>query len=111
MLVHCYEGKSRSVTILTAYLMCYERMTLKGALDLLRSKKPDVKPNKGFLVQLQEFEVAQHGRTSVQIDATKPGKPAARLCPYCHRRVGVSKQSLIAHVKKAHPEYAQGQEG
>ncbi|XP_006644194.1 dual specificity protein phosphatase 1B-like isoform X2 [Oryza brachyantha] len=56
VLVHCFAGRSRSVTIVVAYLMKKHQMSLESALSLVRSKRPQVAPNEGFLSQLENFE-------------------------------------------------------
>jgi len=67
VLVHCFAGRSRSVTIVVAYLMKKHRMSLESALSLVRSKRPQVAPNEGFISQLENFEksleVEQEHRT------------------------------------------------
>lgn len=56
VLVHCFVGRSRSVTIVVAYLMKKHRMTLRQALEHVKSKRPQAAPNSGFIKQLEEFE-------------------------------------------------------
>ncbi|XP_057872659.1 dual specificity protein phosphatase 1 isoform X1 [Cryptomeria japonica] len=56
VLVHCFAGRSRSVTIIVAYLMRTHRMSLCEALELVKSKRPQAAPNQGFLLQLQHLE-------------------------------------------------------
>ncbi|XP_042381231.1 dual specificity protein phosphatase 1-like [Zingiber officinale] len=56
VLVHCFAGMSRSVTIVLAYLMKKNHITLREALSLVRGKRPRVAPNHGFLTQLENFE-------------------------------------------------------
>lgn len=56
VLVHCFAGRSRSVTVIVAYLMRTHHMSLSEALELVRSKRPQAAPNKGFLLQLQNYE-------------------------------------------------------
>lgn len=56
VLVHCFAGRSRSVTVILAYLMRTHHMSLSEALELVRSKRPQAAPNQGFLLQLQSFE-------------------------------------------------------
>ncbi|CAO2165012.1 unnamed protein product, partial [Urochloa humidicola] len=67
VLVHCFVGRSRSVTIVVAYLMKKHQMSLESALSLVRSKRPQVAPNEGFISQLENFEkslqVEQERRT------------------------------------------------
>jgi hypothetical protein len=43
VLVHCAKGRGRSATVLVAYLMREQDMTLQAAIDLLTSRRPLVK--------------------------------------------------------------------
>jgi protein-tyrosine phosphatase len=43
VLVHCMAGVSRSVTLVTAYLMKYRSMALQDALNYVRSRRPVVR--------------------------------------------------------------------
>jgi len=54
--VHCQEGKSRSVTIVAAYLMSRHKFSLDNALATITSKRRLAQPNKGFLKELRNFE-------------------------------------------------------
>ncbi|XP_062108445.1 dual specificity protein phosphatase 1-like [Humulus lupulus] len=68
VLVHCVVGKSRSATIVVAYLMRQHGMTLSEALKLVRSQRPIAAPNRGFMSQLQEFEkspIAQENENKI----------------------------------------------
>ncbi|CAL9222042.1 unnamed protein product, partial [Arabidopsis halleri] len=56
VLVHCFVGKSRSVTIVVAYLMKKHGMTLAQALQHVKSKRPVASPNAGFIRQLQDLD-------------------------------------------------------
>ncbi|XP_019709354.1 dual specificity protein phosphatase 1 isoform X1 [Elaeis guineensis] len=56
VLVHCFAGRSRSVTVITAYLMKKYHMSLSHALSLLRGKRPQIAPNHGFMTQLKNYE-------------------------------------------------------
>ncbi|XP_031477874.1 dual specificity protein phosphatase 1-like isoform X1 [Nymphaea colorata] len=56
VLVHCFAGRSRSVTIVLAYLMKNRNMSLSEALGHVKSKRPQIAPNEGFILQLQNFE-------------------------------------------------------
>ncbi|KAM7257980.1 hypothetical protein ACFE04_013721 [Oxalis oulophora] len=55
-LVHCFVGRSRSVTIVVAYLMKKHGMSLSQALEHVRTRRPQASPNTGFITQLQAFE-------------------------------------------------------
>lgn len=54
ILVHCKEGVSRSATLVLAYLVRDQEMTLKDAVSLVRSKR-EILPNRGFLQQLIDY--------------------------------------------------------
>jgi protein-tyrosine phosphatase len=54
-LVHCSAGKSRSVTIIAAYLIKYKGMTSKNALKYIKRQRSCVKPNKGFVNGLEKL--------------------------------------------------------
>ncbi|KAL6188717.1 hypothetical protein ACLB2K_040108 [Fragaria x ananassa] len=60
VLVHCFVGKSRSVTIVLAYLMKKHGMSLSEALEHVKSRRPQASPNAGFMSQLQAFERFLH---------------------------------------------------
>ncbi|KAK3240283.1 hypothetical protein CYMTET_49869 [Cymbomonas tetramitiformis] len=64
VLVHCLWGKSRSATIVLAYLMMRCQMPLAIALQRCLRCRPFVKPNQGFLVQLVKKEIAIFGGPS-----------------------------------------------
>lgn len=54
--VHCAMGKSRSVTVVIAYLMKRKNWKLRQALYYVRVKHPQGRPNAGFLQQLATYE-------------------------------------------------------
>ncbi|KAJ1969913.1 dual specificity phosphatase 12 [Dispira parvispora] len=56
VLVHCYQGRSRSPTIVIAYLMRRLKLGWKKAGELVRKKRPIVYPNIGFQEQLFNFQ-------------------------------------------------------
>ncbi|KAE9377768.1 dual specificity protein phosphatase 12 [Stipitochalara longipes BDJ] len=56
VLVHCAMGKSRSVTIILAYLLRqYPHHTVSSALSLVRESRPMAEPNDGFMAQLELY--------------------------------------------------------
>ncbi|KAJ3857924.1 protein-tyrosine phosphatase-like protein [Lentinula lateritia] len=55
VLVHCVMGVSRSATVLSAYLMQSRKLNPSQALELIRTRRPCVQPNYGFLKQLDAF--------------------------------------------------------
>lgn len=66
-LVHCVAGVSRSVSLVLAYLMKYQKMSLKSAFHHVKSVRPQIRPNTGFFKQLIEYEEKIHGSSSVQM--------------------------------------------
>ncbi|KAL3507979.1 hypothetical protein ACH5RR_033361 [Cinchona calisaya] len=64
VLVHCFVGRSRSVTVVVAYLMKKHGMSVSQALEHVKSKRPVASPNSGFMLQLQNFEKTLQGSQS-----------------------------------------------
>ncbi|XP_017282687.1 protein phosphatase Slingshot homolog [Kryptolebias marmoratus] len=55
VLVHCKMGVSRSASTVIAYAMKQQRWTLDVALAYVRDRRSIVKPNEGFMKQLQTY--------------------------------------------------------
>lgn len=55
VLVHCAQGCSRSVAVVTAYLMYRYKLTYDQALHAVRRKVAGARPNEGFVQQIQLF--------------------------------------------------------
>ncbi|XP_032970176.1 dual specificity protein phosphatase 22 isoform X3 [Rhinolophus ferrumequinum] len=55
-LVHCLAGVSRSVTLVTAYVMTVTDFGWEDALHTVRAGRPCANPNLGFQRQLQDFD-------------------------------------------------------
>ncbi|CAF1607988.1 unnamed protein product [Rotaria sp. Silwood1] len=72
-LVHCYVGRSRSASIILAYLMKYKQMSLREAFYYLRSRRPIIGPNFGFIKQLVAYEKSLFGSTTVSFVDTSFG--------------------------------------
>ncbi|KAM5536132.1 hypothetical protein V8D89_010231 [Ganoderma adspersum] len=70
VLVHCQAGMSRSVAIVTAYLMVTQALDAEDALEVVRKARPDVQPNEGFMRQLEIFHQASF-RVSKQDKETR----------------------------------------
>jgi len=56
ILVHCYQGKSRSCAVCCAYMMKYHGLSVDSALDLVRQVRPVASPNSGFMSALHQLE-------------------------------------------------------
>jgi len=62
VLVHCSKGKSRSASLLAAYLMQFHGFTRDPALALIRRNRPITKPSSPFMADLERFERNQRER-------------------------------------------------
>ncbi|KAM5236700.1 dual specificity protein phosphatase 12 [Ctenodactylus gundi] len=56
VLVHCHAGVSRSVAVVTAFVMKTDQLTFEKAYEILQSIKPEAKMNEGFEWQLKLYE-------------------------------------------------------
>lgn len=72
VLVHCAMGRSRSATLVLAYLMIYKNMSVVDAIEQV-SRHRCILPNRGFLKQLRELDIA----LALQRTNTKTSPPAA----------------------------------
>ncbi|KAI9005968.1 protein-tyrosine phosphatase-like protein, partial [Gaertneriomyces semiglobifer] len=54
--VHCKAGRSRSATVVIAYLVVYGGMSLKEAYEKVKQARPGVSPNLGFMLALLRIE-------------------------------------------------------
>ncbi|CAI5718232.1 unnamed protein product [Hyaloperonospora brassicae] len=59
VLVHCFMGRSRSATIILAFLITRHGYTLSDALCALRRTRPQAQPNSGFYRELIALEAKQ----------------------------------------------------
>ncbi|XP_002737637.1 dual specificity protein phosphatase 19-like [Saccoglossus kowalevskii] len=57
VLVHCNAGVSRSASIIIGYLMHTENISLEDCLETLKEIRPGIRPNAGFMSQLQGYEI------------------------------------------------------
>ncbi|XP_062962323.1 dual specificity protein phosphatase 12 [Cynocephalus volans] len=56
VLVHCHAGVSRSVAIVTAFLMKTDQLTFEQAYENVQAIKPEAKMNEGFEWQLKLYQ-------------------------------------------------------
>jgi hypothetical protein len=56
VLVHCFAGRSRSSTVVAAYVMVTEGLSLAETMKLIKDARPCAAPNAGFERQLRGFE-------------------------------------------------------
>jgi protein-tyrosine phosphatase len=55
ILIHCQAGRSRSVTVLAAYMIRTFGITVNNCLQIIKNKRDIIEPNIYFLVQLNEY--------------------------------------------------------
>lgn len=55
VLVHCQKGRSRSVTVVAAYLMRCNGWTATDTLQYVATLRPVIEPNLGFLFRLRDM--------------------------------------------------------
>ena len=55
ILIHCMAGRSRSVTVLAAYIMKITGMNVKNTLKSIKKKRSIIEPNEYFVSQLEEY--------------------------------------------------------
>ena len=65
VLVHCSSGVSRSSTIVIAYLMNKQGMTLRDAYRYVYERRNKILPGKGFFIELMALDHKIHGRNSM----------------------------------------------
>ncbi|KIJ29272.1 hypothetical protein M422DRAFT_784322 [Sphaerobolus stellatus SS14] len=63
--VHCMMGVSRSVTVVVAYLMKSQGISLHDALAYVKSRRPIIRPNYGFMEQLEVWRACNYAPTVV----------------------------------------------
>jgi protein-tyrosine phosphatase len=56
VLVHCRCGVSRSSTLIAAWLISKKNYTATSAVSLIQNSRAQVKPNEGFIKQLEQYE-------------------------------------------------------
>ncbi|OVA09658.1 Dual specificity phosphatase [Macleaya cordata] len=99
VLVHCFEGKSRSATVVLAYLMLRKNFTLLEAWNTLKRAHRRAQPNDGFAKILLDLDKKLHGKVSM---AWQQKRPRMKVCPVCGKNAGLSSSSLKLHLQKSH---------
>ena len=56
ILIHCKLGRSRSTSILIAYMIKYFGFTAQKAFEFIKLKRKEINPNSGFISQLYDYE-------------------------------------------------------
>ncbi|EOA19911.1 hypothetical protein CARUB_v10000161mg [Capsella rubella] len=105
ILVHCFEGRSRSATVVLAYLMLRKNLTLLEAWSKLRKVHRRAQPNDGFARILLNLDKKCHGKVSME---WRQRKPTMKVCPVCGKNAGLSSSSLKLHLQKSHKKLSSG---
>ncbi|XP_057791475.1 dual specificity protein phosphatase PHS1 isoform X2 [Salvia miltiorrhiza] len=105
VLVHCFEGKSRSATLILAYLMLRKNFTLLQAWNALKRAHRRAQPNDGFARILLDLDQKLHGKVSME---WQHRRPMIKVCPICGKNAGLSSSSLKLHLQKSHKKISSG---
>ncbi|KAJ6798659.1 dual specificity protein phosphatase PHS1-like [Iris pallida] len=105
VLVHCFEGKSRSATAVLAYLMLRKKLTLSEAWNTLKKVHRRAQPNDGFARILVDLDKKLHGKVSME---WQQRRPVMKVCPICGKNAGLSSSSLKLHLQKSHRKISSG---
>eukprot|EP01084_Bolivina_argentea_P149202 260682_1 len=89
ILVHCMEGKSRSVSMVLGYLMKYKKWSLLEAYKQCKKARGIIRPNKSFWKSLMKLELELFNKNTVTMK-TIPSGPKAHICPFCEKNCGTS---------------------
>ncbi|KAK3042503.1 hypothetical protein RJ639_000227 [Escallonia herrerae] len=105
VLVHCFEGRSRSATLVLAYLMLRKNFTLLEAWNTLKRVHRRAQPNDGFAKILLDLDRKLYGKVSME---WQQRKPMMKVCPICGKNAGLSSSSLKLHLPKSHKKLSSG---
>ncbi len=79
-LIHCREGKSRSVTVLLCYLMTAKRWPLERAFNHVKERAPWININEGFLKLLMDIEQRLFNSSSIDFFDKQDRKERIDYC-------------------------------
>jgi protein-tyrosine phosphatase len=72
VLVHCAQGRSRSSTVVIAYLVATSGMPVDEALRFVQARRDMAQPNANFLRQLEAMETALRGPPQALTSGSEP---------------------------------------
>ena len=81
-LVHCHMGRSRSVTVAAAFIAAVRGCSAQEALEQIRERRPDARPNDGFREQLEHWVAEKSVNVTAPsraVDVLAPGRASAAL--------------------------------
>lgn len=78
VLIHCQCGVSRSASLIVAYIMKYQDLSLNDAYNMLKGVAKDISPNMSLIFQLMEWNEKLRGKqhqtqTHMNINETSDG--------------------------------------
>ncbi|PQQ18103.1 dual specificity protein phosphatase PHS1-like [Prunus yedoensis var. nudiflora] len=98
VLVHCFEGRSRSATLVLAYLMLRKNRTLLEAWNSLKQVHRRAQPNDGFAKVLLNLDKKLNGKVSME---WQQRKPTMKVCPICGVNAGSVDSAMTMEIQKA----------
>ncbi|KAG7270621.1 hypothetical protein CRUP_010916 [Coryphaenoides rupestris] len=105
VLVHCHVGVSRSATLVLAYLMLKQKLTLVDAICAVKDKR-GVVPNRGFLRQLIQLDGQLFGPHRCGREQGLPNSPH-RVNGDSHRNLSAGTAMFVEETFKPRPQYMQ----
>jgi len=93
VLVHCEQGKSRSASVVVAFVRAWTGLGPQRALDFVQACRPQALPNWGFLKQLEEEAWNSLLRFKGTAQDPSPEPTAAELTGWVKRSFSSMQQS------------------
>lgn len=87
VLVHCQKGRSRSATIVMAYLMYCNGWSVAETMQYVQRRRPTVEPNIGFMEELRKLQE--------RMDADDRTRRYSELCVFLRNLSPVMKQQQL----------------
>lgn len=79
VVINCFAGISRSATIVVAYLMYKNKLSVQDAIAFVRTKRPFINPNYGFVCQLYQLQDSLHNLDNIDYISNFQNKSCNQL--------------------------------
>ncbi|CAJ1005949.1 putative Dual specificity phosphatase, catalytic domain containing protein [Leishmania naiffi] len=89
VLVHCQKGRSRSVTIVLAYLIYTNGWSVAEAMKYVGTRRPCAEPNIGFMEELRKLQ-----------ESLSPEERTRRYSELCWFMRNLSAETAQSHVRE-----------
>lgn len=99
ILVHCRGGINRSATIVIAYLMLKENMTLSDAWSFVKERRSKISPHRDYFEQLKSFELEKFGKVTLTEE---------ELGLSLQDRIDIYRKDHISRKTNSHPLILEG---